>query len=195
MASGIITLKMLQSALDDVRDELCEMDLLTKCLEEVDVQLVSPLYPEIPYGYYLEGSHFILDWLGWKEGNIYIPSVKYSTLLSIFGYGDSFSLRHVLRHEYGHALAHRHPRMVRRSVIFWRTYNGGYDQDYSFFSYHKNLFVSEYAATKPQEDFAETFALYVRKKGDISRYRKRHRVYSKLRFIKDLNKKTIKLTS
>jgi len=107
MVSGIITLKTLNRALDDVRKELCEMDFLTKRVDEADV-ILTPFDPGLVYGYFMEGSDPLSRLLGWEEDNIYIPSIKLSTIFRLFGYSDYFSLRHLLRHEYGHALAHKH---------------------------------------------------------------------------------------
>jgi len=44
MAGSFINLKMLNDALDDVRDELGELDLLTDRLDEVEV-ILTPFHP------------------------------------------------------------------------------------------------------------------------------------------------------
>jgi len=93
------------------------MDLLTKRVGEVDV-ILTPFDPGLVYGYFMEGSDPLSRLLGWEEGNIYIPSIKLSTIFCLFGYSDYFSLRHLLRHEYGHALAHKHSGLVKRSTDF-----------------------------------------------------------------------------
>ena len=55
--------------------------------------------------------------------------------------------------------------------------------------YNPFMYVSEYAATQPGEDFAETFALYVRSKGDIFGYLNRPGVFMKLLFVNNLTEK------
>ena len=70
MAGSWIDFTTLQRAHNDVREELFNLGLLTNRLEEVDVHLVSPLFPERFYGYYLEESPLILEWLGWEAGHI-----------------------------------------------------------------------------------------------------------------------------
>ena len=69
MAGSFINLKMLNSALDDVRDELGELDLLTERLDEVDV-ILTPFHPGTIYGYYVEDTNWLGWWLGWEDGNI-----------------------------------------------------------------------------------------------------------------------------
>lgn len=189
MAGSCVTLSTLNRALGDVRDELCELDLLTKRLDKVDVILVSPFILEVLYGYYIEKSYFFLEWLGWEPGHIYIPSVKLSIFLSVFGYRDSFSLRHVLRHEYGHALAHRHPSLLKRSKDFTLIFGGRYDRRTRVDKYDPIMHVSEYASKNPSEDFAETFALYVRSNGNISRYSHLAGIFMKLLFVHNLCEK------
>jgi hypothetical protein len=188
MAGPIISLDTLNRALDDVRDELSELNLLTKRLDQVDVYL-TPFYPWVVYGYYLEGSNTLGRFLGWESGNIYIPSMRLSSLLALFGYREYFSLRHVLRHEYGHALAHKHPGLVKRSRDFRETFGGRYDRRRRVDDYNPFMHVSTYAATQPGENFAETFALYVRSKGTIFWYSHLAGVFMKLLFVNNLTEK------
>jgi len=188
MAGSWITLTTLNRALDDVRDELCELDLLTERIDKVDV-ILTPFHPIPVYGYYIEDSPAILQWMGWEPGHIYIPSVRLSILLSLFGYNDYFSLRHVLRHEYGHSLAHRHPGLVKRSRDFTEIFGGRYDNKKRVNEYNPLMHVSKYAATQPGEDFAETFALYVRSKGNIFGYSHLVGVFMKLLFVHNLTEK------
>jgi hypothetical protein len=191
MAGPIISLDTLNRALDDVRDELSQLNLLTKRLDQVDVYL-TPFYPWMVYGYYMEGSNALMSFLGWEAGNIYIPSMRLSSLLALFGYSEYFSLRHVLRHEYGHALAHKHSGLVKRSRDFTATFGGRYDRGRRVDDYSPFMHVSEYAATQPGEDFAETFALYVRSKGNIFRYLHRAGVFMKLFFVNNLTEQLAK---
>ena len=188
MAGPIISLDTLNRALDDVRGDLSELNLLTKRLDQVNVYL-TPFYPWMVYGYYLEGSNALMIFLGWEAGNIYIPSMRLSSLLALFGYGEYFSLRHVLRHEYGHALAHKHPALVKRSRDFTETFGGRYDSRRRVDDYSPFMHVSQYAATQPSEDFAETFALYVRSRGNIFGYLHLAGVFMKLFFVNNLTEK------
>jgi hypothetical protein len=49
--------------------------------------------------------------------------------------------------------------------------------------YFKSEFVSEYAATKTYEDFAESFMLYLRYRKSIDRFKTRKGVYRKLKAV------------
>jgi hypothetical protein len=148
MAGPIISLNTLNRAVDDVRGELSELNLLTKRLGQVGVYL-TPFYPWAVYGYYLEESNALMSFLEWEAGNIYIPSMRLSSLLPLLGYREYFSLRHVIRHEYGHALAHKHPGLVKRSRDFTETFGGRYDRGTRVDDYSPFMHVSEYAATQP----------------------------------------------
>jgi len=188
MAGSFINLKMLNDALDDVRDELGELDLLTDRLDEVEV-ILTPFHPWTDYGYYVEESPWLSRWLGWEGGNIYIPSLRLTSLSGLFGNSEYFSLRNVLRHEYGHAVAHLHPGLIKRSREFTHVFGGRYDTKGPVEGYSPLQHVSTYAATKPQEDFAETFAYFVKSKGDVARYFHRPGVFMKMCFVGKLSEK------
>lgn len=188
MAGSFISLKMLNGALDDVRGELCKLDLLTDRLDEVEVYL-SPFHPWAVYGYYMEDSGWLGRRLGWEDGNIYIPSVRLTSLLAIFGRSEYFSLRNVLRHEYGHALADRYPGLIKSSGGFTRIFGGSYKSRKPAGAYNPLKHVSGYAATRPCEDFAESFAHFVKSKGDIARYCHLPGVFMKMCFVSKLSEK------
>ena len=188
MAGSFVNLKMLNDALDDVRDELSELDLLTERLDEVNVYL-TPFHPGTTYGYFIEESNWLAWCLGWEDGNIYIPSLRLTSLSGLFGYSEYFSLRNVLRHEYGHAVAHLHPSLIKRSREFTHVFGGRYDTKGPVEGYSPLQHVSTYAATMPQEDFAETFAYFVKSKGDIARYFHRPGIFMKMCFVGKLSEK------
>lgn len=188
MAGSFVNLKMLNSALDNVIDELGELDLLTDRLDEVDV-ILTPFEPWTAYGYYMQESPWLSRWLGWEDGNIYIPSLRLTSLGGLFGYGEYFSLRNVLRHEYGHALAHLHPGLIKRSREFTHVFGDRYGSKGPVEDYDPFKHVSTYASTMPQEDFAETFAYFVKSKGDVARYFHRPGVFMKMCFVGKLSEK------
>ena len=76
----------------------------------------------------------------------------------------------VFRHEFGHALADLYPRALSQGGLFREAFGAKYgpapapeiDPDNWEFDC-----VSAYAATKTQEDFAETFMLFVKHKGKL----------------------------
>ena len=112
-------------------------------------------------------------WMGYfdcrrgGDKNIHFPSTY---LANPFNWVDKNGPRDVLRHEFGHALADRYPETLKRSRLFLSAFGGAYGPtpakgtdpvDW------KDRCVSAYAAKQTQEDFAETFMLFVKHKGKI----------------------------
>ena len=137
-------------------------------------------------------------WLGYDEGNIYIPAhlgtlyklkaLAPKRILSLLGdlaKGRS-SLRDVLRHEYGHAVAHWYSGLIQRSSRFSETFGGSYWRENHRDAEDPDDFVSDYAMTKPMEDFAETFMFYLRHNGVLPARFKVPAIKRKWRFIRDL---------
>jgi hypothetical protein len=68
-----------------------------------------------------------------------------------------------LRHEYAHAFRSAHPRLILNRN-FSRAFEEHYESETNF-GYDPRFFVSKYAASKPKEDFAETFMYFVKHRG------------------------------
>ena len=113
-------------------------------------------------GVFFHETDIIDKIMGFKDGHIYIPHFLYSYLFN----GFSGSLRDTIRHEYGHAFAHYYPELIRHSDAFVDVFGAPYDS-YEAVDMPREAFVTEYASTIPMEDFAETFRLYVRRKGEL----------------------------
>lgn len=107
------------------------------------------------------------DCYGWfrVKGHIYIPAVTGAQLSDFFS-GYHTRLTDVLRHEWAHALADRRPGLVR-TRRFRETFGGPYSSTKPVGSYDPDEHLTPYAATSPCEDFAETFAYYIRHKGRL----------------------------
>ena len=113
-----------------------------------------------------------------KDRTIHFPAV-YSGVyfrkgdhvpLPIPAWIDKNSPSDVFRHEFGHALAHRYRNALNDGDLFRKAFEGPYGErpapgtdpeDW------EGRCVSRYAAKKTQEDFAETFMLFVKHKGKI----------------------------
>jgi len=159
----IVTLTRLNRAVSDVQGELERHGFYDDKLAKIDV--------------YLSWVGLALGWCWYgTTGNIHIPAVSLGKVYDRVRGETRTSLRDVLRHEYGHALAHTH-RGLFCSLPFKRAYGSHHDADVRW-DYDPDRHVSEYAATSPSEDFAEVFMLYLRHDGELRR---------KWRFIKDLS--------
>jgi len=98
------------------------------------------------------------------DGEIYIPILQ--------------SRRHVrdkIRHEYGHALLFHYHGITGRS-------------GFSCFGHSRNRddYVSQYAMTGPEEDFCETFMLFLRHRGKLPKKYLSPRIKEKWRFVNSL---------
>ncbi len=73
----------------------------------------------------------------------------------------------VLRHEFGHALADRYAKFFRGG-IFKAAFGASYGEKKVFDGKDwTNEYITEYASRMTQEDFAETFMLYMKYKGKL----------------------------
>jgi hypothetical protein len=147
----------LQSALDDVMGELDELGMWNSRLAKVDVYLT---WLGNAYGWQLDRG----------SGHIEIPAVSLNCVCErIFG-GPRMSLRDLLRHEYGHAVADTSRGLILARCfadIFGTPHDSEIPSDYL-----EDEHVTGYAATDASEDFAEVFRLYLKHSGKIPiRYR------------------------
>ncbi len=132
-------------------------------------------------GFFVHETDRIDRVLRYEVGHIYIPK----WVLLHGPWQQRGSLRDVVRHEYGHAIAHYYPGLVQRSPHFRRAFGGGY-WDQGSAGGCAGDFVSAYARTSPSEDFAETFMLYLRHRGQLPARFSSAAVKRKWRFVADL---------
>jgi hypothetical protein len=168
----IVTLTRLNRAVFDVQAELERHGFYDEKLAKIDVYLSCCGFA---LGYCLYGT----------SGNIHIPAVSLGKMFERVWGASRTTLRDVVRHEYGHALAHTH-RGLFCSVPFKRAFGTHHDADVKS-EYDPERHVSEYAATSPSEDFAEVFMLYLRHGGELPIRFNTWRIRRKWRFIKDLS--------
>jgi hypothetical protein len=167
----IVTLTRLNRAVSDVQRELEEQGFYDERLAKVDVYLS---WCSCALGYCFYGT----------SGDIHIPAVSLGKLFERIAGVSRTTLRDVVRHEYGHALAHTH-RGLFCSVPFKRAFGTHHDADVKS-EYDPERHVSEYAATSPSEDFAETFMLYLRHGGELPLRFDTWRIRRKWRFAREL---------
>jgi hypothetical protein len=124
---------------------------------------------------------------GWQAygttGEIGIPAVSVCRIRDWWR-GDYVSLRDVLRHEYAHAIAHVWPGLIR-SRRFKAAFGASHKSEIST-PFDPDLHISEYAATSPSEDFAETFMYFLRDKGCLRPWNNTPVLRRKWRFIQQL---------
>ena len=131
-----------------------------------------------------------LSWnFGWQNygdgGEIVIPATSLAYLSRKDGRPWK-SLRDVIRHEYGHAVADTHRGLIRSSSftkVFGASHESGVEWEVD-----ETVFVSEYSSEGPDEDFAETFMHYVKNKGKIPDRFKTPSIQAKWRFVHSLSK-------
>lgn len=167
----IVTLNRLNWAVLRVRNELSEHGFFDAKLRKIDVRLAW------------FGCAFGWCWYG-TSGNIHIPALSLGRIYDRIRGEARTSLRDVLRHEYGHALAHTH-RGLFCSVPFKRAFGTHHDADVKS-CYDPERHVTHYAATSPSEDFAEVFMLYLRHNGKIPNHLNTWRIRRKWRFVEQV---------
>jgi len=105
-----------------------------------------------------------------NTGEIEFPSV-YLPIQSLWrDLGTKANAPDVIRHEFGHALADLYPGALKKGGVFRAAFGGSYGgtpAEERGVDGWEERYVSEYATSATQEDFAETFMLFVKHKGKI----------------------------
>jgi hypothetical protein len=166
----IVTPQRLLRGTTQVRLELQRLGFFSESLQGVKVRLI-PFGSAYGYQYY-GGS-----------GEIHIPAVSLSRFSTLLGYPYT-SLRDVIRHEYGHAVADQH-----RGLIRSRKFSTAFGTGHHFEKreeFHPEVHLTRYAAASTGEDFAETFMTYVRTGGVVPREIKSLAIRRKFLFLSEL---------
>ncbi len=114
-----------------------------------------------------------LTWVGsaygWQlyrgSGHIEIPALSLNRLSEMFLSGGRMTLRDLLRHEYGHAVADTNRALIRSSR-FADAFGTPHDSEIPS-GYSEDEHVTACAATDSSEDFAEAFMFYLKHSGKI----------------------------
>ncbi len=104
----------------------------------------------------------------------------------------------VFRHEFGHALADLYPGALKKSGLFRAAFGGVYGEEPAEergVEGWEDRYVSEYATSATQEDFAETFMLFVKHKGKIpAKYAKKPMIVKKWKAVAEIVKRVAAMT-
>ena len=176
MKRVFLSMGEMEKAFNKVRKELEAMDLLFdgSRLDKVDCYherfSIGALYGLVAMGFY-----------NFADQNIHIPAAYPPGL---FPWLQDREMRDVIRHEFGHALADKY-RKFFRGGIFKAAFGASYGEKKVFDGDDwSDEYVTEYASTKAQEDFAETFMLYMKHKGKLpARYRGKCAIEKKWRTV------------
>ena len=113
-----------------------------------------------------------------------------------FAGGEKDSDIDVLRHEFGHALAELYPDALKKGGKFRAAFGGAYGDNPAWGTDPDNWegrCVTPYAATRTQEDFAETFMLFMKHKGKIpARFAKKPAIRRKWKAVAEIVKRVAK---
>ena len=150
-----------------------------------DKDLISPLgiaSPRTlfngPYGFFDPAT---------ETGEINIPSISLSTLRDLLAARAYVSLRDILRHEYAHAIEHHHSELIHGDD-FEDAFGVAHDV-HAEAEFDPNHYVSPYAATcVGQEDYAETFMMFVKFGGVLPPHFNTRTIRRKWRFMARLAK-------
>ena len=151
----------MEAAFNKVRKELEKLGLL---LDGSPLDNVECYHERFSLGG-LSGFRGCMGFYDFKDRNIHVPALYPAGLLPMW-YGERQMLD-VLRHEFGHALADRYAKFFRGG-IFKTAFGASYGEKKVFDGEDwEGEYVSKYATTATQEDFAETFMLYMKHKGKM----------------------------
>ena len=185
MSKIYTSFKEVKRAYDKVRKELIGLGVLW---DGSKLDAVECIYEPLQW-------RGLISWMGFydfDDRNIHFPAI-YNGLALDFRWYDKNSALDVMRHEFGHALAHRYPTTLRKGDLFHLAFGGPYGKrpargtdpdDWD------GRCVTPYAATATREDFAETFMLFIKHKGQIpAKFAKRPVIRKKWKAVAEIVKR------
>jgi len=139
-----------------------------------------------------------MGWYDPEKKRIEFPSV-YLPIQSLWkDLGAKANALDVIRHEFGHALADLYPGALKKGGVFRAAFGGSYGgtpAEERGVDGWEERYVSEYATSATQEDFAETFMLFVKHKGKIpAKFAKMPPVRKKWKAVAEIVKRVVAAT-
>lgn len=177
----ILSMNQLDRAFTRARADVRAVGLLDAVNPLDRVECVRAALPSIARetGYVFDrGVPWYLRMVGFRAGVIYVPLNA-----PVVAYAPGETLVDTIRHEFGHAWAWCDRAFVERRW-FRDAFGARYGDDWAEPpAYDPDEFVSEYACTRPAEDFCETFMTLLRCRRSLHRYDHRAGVQAKLRAV------------
>jgi len=177
---AVVPMSKVNRAFERARNDLEDVGLLrhNRYLDHIECYRMPLPSLDGELGYVFDESvPWYLRLVDVRPGVIYLPrNAPVTTAL-----GDT--LVDTIRHEYGHAWAWFDRPFIERPWFrdaFGARYGEVWDEPPGF---DPDEYVSEYACTRPAEDFCETFMTYLRCRRSLHRFDRRPGVKRKLRAV------------
>ena len=182
----------MEDAYNQVRDELVKLGILwdKSKLDNVEATYltIAPISAVAGYmGFYQPETKTI------EFPSVYLPIEALWRHL-----GAKANALDVFRHEFGHALADLYPGSLKKGGLFRAAFGGTYGptpaEERGVVGW-EDRYVSEYATSATQEDFAETFMLFVKHKGKIpAKFAKKPVILKKWKAVVEIVKRVAAMT-
>jgi len=182
---AFVSFEEMEKAFNKVRKELANTGLLVAGSPLDRVDCYHERFSESGLGGFV-GAMGLYDP---NDGDIHIPAFWPAGLFPWAW--EERRMPDVLRHEFGHALADRYKRFFRGGT-FRAAFGADYGENQVFEGGDwEDEYVSEYAKKETQEDFAETFMLYMKHKGKLPAcYRGKRAIERKWKAVAEIVKAT-----
>ena len=186
LEKAYVSFEAMQKAFNKVRKEMEGLGLL---FDGSRLDKVDCYHERFSAG----GLTGFIGWMGFydpADGDIHVPAAY---PVGLFPWWGERLILDVLRHEFGHALADRYAKFFRGG-IFKAAFGASYGEKKVFAGDGwTDGYVSQYATTATQEDFAETFMLYMKYKGKIpARYLGKRAIVKKWKTVERIVKQVAK---
>ena len=149
----------MKSAFYKIRKELKMMGLLSEGSKLDKVKIFREFITNDAW----RGIGGAMGFYSFEDCNIHIPIICSASLAP---WCTGRCMTDVLRHEFGHALQDKFPHLVSNNV-FIKAFGDVCGENEVAKEGDEDNYVSSYARTNTQEDFAETFMLYMKYKGKL----------------------------
>jgi hypothetical protein len=176
----------LKSAFYKVRRELREMGLLADGSKLDSVKIIRETFTWDGLGGMFGGAY---GFYHFDDQNIHVPTIRTAVLDPRY---PERRMVDILRHEFGHALSDKYSRYFSDEEIVKAFGDICGDGEAAKDDDERN-YVSDYARTNASEDFAETFMLYMKHKGNLPKEFRRKAIKAKWAAVESICEKVEKL--